>query len=135
MAEAEKIRVWLRVSGAQEGLLDRVERRLAERMAHGIVAASEIERVTSAELMRFDLGDGLSDAFRRCCADWETDRPVPITSHRPWLGVLLVGAKKALARVLRYQNEPFLRRQREFNRHLLLLLRELVRRTDGRADN
>ena len=109
-----------------------IERRLEERRQRGLVDAAEIERVSAATPATLE-GDGiLSDAFRRCCETWEVDRPIEIRSHRAVLGPVLVAAKRLLLRLLRFHTETAWRRQREFNRNLLLVVRECLRRGDGR---
>ena len=44
------------------------------------------------------------------------------------IGPVLVAVKRAVRRVLRYQTEVQLSRQRDFNWNLLLVLRELLER-------
>lgn len=110
--------------------VDEVRARLAARRARGILHAEEIERVSNWKLRIF-AGDGVaSEVFRRCCLTWEIDRVPPISSHRPVIGVVLVAVKRALRRLLRFQTEAQLNRQRDFNWNLLLLLRELLEKNE-----
>jgi hypothetical protein len=118
-----------RISGEKGGeAWARVQSRLADRVARGILRRDEIERVSRATLHTFDGGDAASEIFRRCCVTWEVDRVAPITSHRRYVGPVLVAVKRGLRRLLRFQTEPHLSRQRDFNWNLLLVLRELLER-------
>jgi hypothetical protein len=118
-----------RIAGEQgRQALERVRARLADRMARGILEREEVERVSARRLHTFAGDDAASEIFRRCCVTWEVDRAPPITSHRPVIGPVLVAVKRAVRRVLRYQTEAQLSRQRDFNWNLLLVLRELLER-------
>jgi hypothetical protein len=107
-----------------------VRRRLAERLEHGVLTEVEIERVQSAPLPRI-AGEGMTlEAFRRCCITWEIDRQPAITSHRPIVGPVLVAAKKLVRRALRFHIEPFVQKQAHFNWNVLLVVRELLERSE-----
>lgn len=104
--------------------------RLAERKARGILDPEEIARVSQTKLHAFR-GEGVaSEAFRQCCITWEADRPAPLSSHRPIVGKVIIAVKKALRRSLRFLNEPFLARQRDFNWNLLVVVRNLLERIE-----
>jgi len=118
-----------RIAGEQgRQALERVRARLADRMARGILEREEVERVSARRLHTFDGDEAASEIFRRCCVTWEVDRVPPITSHRAVIGPVLVAVKRAVRRVLRFQTEAQLSRQRDFNWNLLLVLRELLER-------
>lgn len=115
---------------ASRAVAERVRARVSERLARGILAPDEVERLAAMRL-RTVSGDGaVSEAFRRCCIVWQVDRAGPITSHRPMAGALIVAAKKVVGRALRFQNEAFLARQREFNWNLLVVMRDLLERVE-----
>lgn len=122
---------WFRLSvNGTASVVEKIEVRVAERKARGILTPEEITRVSQMKLRTF-AGDRIaSEAFRQCCITWEADRPVPLTSHRPIVGGLIVAAKKGLRRTLRFLNEPHLARQRDFNWNLLLVLRDLLERIE-----
>jgi hypothetical protein len=105
-----------------------VRTRLAERRARGVFDEGEIERVASTGLHTFDGDDTTAEIFRRCCVTWEVDRPPKLTSHRAGIGVAIVAVKRVVRRLLRFQTEAQLSRQRDFNWNLLLLLREMLER-------
>lgn len=109
-----------------------VERRVADRLARGVYDTAEIERIAAMKLRLFAGGDAASELFRRCCMNWEVEVP-EITSHRPVIGPVLVAAKRLVRRLLRFQGEAVLARQRAFNWNLLLVLREVLER-DRRPD-
>jgi len=118
-----------RIAGEQGGrAFERVRARLADRVARSVLDPQEVERVSAMRLHTFVGDDAASEIFRRCCVTWEVDRPARITSHRAVIGPLLVALKRAVRRMLRFQTEAPLSRQRDFNWNLLLLLRELLER-------
>ena len=112
---------------------ERVEARLADRYARGILDPAEVERVSTIRLHTFEGEEAASEIFRRCCVTWEVDRVPPITSHRPVVGPLLVALKGIVRRLLRFQTEAQLSRQRDFNWNLLLVLRDLLERDRRRG--
>ncbi len=115
---------------ASPSVVDTVRTRLAERKARGILSPEEIARVSQTKFSGFT-GEGIaSEAFRQCCIAWEADRPVLLASHRRIVGPVIVTAKRALRWALRFLNEPFLARQREFNWNLLVVLRDLLERIE-----
>jgi hypothetical protein len=105
-----------------------VRARLAQRYARGVIDQDEVARVTAMRLHTFEGNEAASEVFRRCCVTWQVDREVPITSHRPVVGPLLVAVKRFVRRLMRFQTEAQLSRQRDFNWNLLLVLRELLER-------
>ena len=105
-----------------------VRDRAADRRARGIVDDAEVERIATAALHTFDGDDATAEIFRRCCVTWEVDREPKLTSHRAGIGVAIVAAKRLVRRLLRFQTEAQLSRQRDFNWNLLLLLREMLER-------
>ena len=105
-----------------------VRTRLADRYARGVIEPDEVARVTTMRLHTFEGDEAASEIFRRCCVTWEVDRELPITSHRPVVGVVLVTVKRLVRRLLRFLTEAQLSRQRDFNWNLLLVLRELLER-------
>ncbi len=118
-----------RITGPEgERAAAKVRERLADRRARGILDDSEVERVAAAALRTFDGDDVTAEIFRRCCVTWEVDRPPQLTSHRPVVGAVIVAVKRVVRRMLRFQTEAQLSRQRDFNWNLLLLLREILER-------
>jgi len=122
-----------RIAGPQgERAAAEVARRVGDRRARGILDDAEVERVAAAALHTFEGDDTTAEIFRRCCVTWEVDRPPKLTSHRPVVGAVIVSVKRVVRRMLRFQTEAQLSRQRDFNWNLLLLLREILER-DRRA--
>lgn len=122
---------WLRAgdAAASESLERRARERLERRIAAGAVDPAEIERVAASPVRRFEADPLVSEAFRRACVAWRIDAPVPLRSHRPVVGPVLVAAKRLVARLLRFHVEVPLARQAEFNRNLLVVLHDLVLRS------
>ena len=124
---------WFRLPGADaETIAERVRERVEARVASGVLSAEEIDRVTSARVRVLPVGGELSEAFRRCCIAWEVDRSERLTSHRPIVGPLIVLVKRAVRRLLRFQNQAAIARQQEFNRNLLVVLGEVLERLPPR---
>ncbi len=118
-----------RITGAAgERALADVRARVADRRARGILDETEIARLSAAGLHTFDGDDTTAEIFRRCCVTWEVDRPPKLSSHRPVVGAVIVAVKRLVRRMLRFQTEAQLSRQRDFNWNLLLLLREILER-------
>ena len=105
-----------------------VRARLADRYARGVIDRDEVARVADLRLHTFEGDEASSEIFRRCCVTWQVDRELPITSHRPVVGAVLVTVKRLARRLLRFLTEAQLSRQRDFNWNLLLVLRELLER-------
>ncbi|MGH7805550.1 MAG: hypothetical protein ACREQJ_14475 [Candidatus Binatia bacterium] len=119
---------WITIGGEGGGVAERASERLEGRIAAGVLDRAEVDRVSAARVRLFDVGGAASEAFRRACLAWRIDAPVTLRSHRPWIGGVLVAAKRLLGRLLRFQVEVPLARQAEFNRNLLVVLHELVDR-------
>jgi len=105
-----------------------VRARLADRYARGVIDRDEVASVADLRLHTFEGDEAASEIFRRCCVTWQVDRELPITSHRPVVGAVLVPVKRLARRLLRFLTEAQLSRQRDFNWNLLLVLRELLER-------
>ena len=118
-----------RIAGAAgDRAVEQVRARVADRRARGILDDTEVARVAAAGLHTFDGDDVTAEIFRRCCVTWEVDRPPKLSSHRPVVGAVIVAVKRLVRRMLRFQTEAQLSRQRDFNWNLLLLLREILER-------
>jgi hypothetical protein len=109
---------------------EQVRARLVDRLARGVILPEEVSRISQMKLHTLSATGIASEAFRKSCVSWEIDRPPPVTSHRPLLGPWIVAAKKILRRVVRWPLQPFLARQRDFNRSLLVVLRDLLERLE-----
>ena len=125
---------WVTIGGEEPGggVAGQARERLERRIAAGVLDRGDVDRVSAARVRLFDPGGIASEAFRRACLSWQIDAPVTLRSHRPWIGGLLIAAKRLLARLLRFHVEVPLARQAEFNRNLLVVLHELVDRLPPR---
>lgn len=77
-----------------------------------------------------DGGLSLSDArlekLRHLCQLWDVDIHMKeISSHRPFVGRLIVGVKRALYPIIKVFLRDFIRQQRAFNAEAIALLAEL----------
>ena len=63
------------------------------------------------------------EKIRRACQLWDVDiRMRDISSHRPFVGPIIVAAKKALYPILQAFLKDFIRQQRSFNAAALALI-------------
>lgn len=134
MVSAPPSRSWLSPPGvipSGESLsadLGGVVRSLVE---SGKVSTGEIDYISGYKLALLDVTAGLSEKrlerVRALCGLWDVDlKAVRITSHRPVIGPLIVGAKKLLLPFLKAALGDFLSQQRAFNREAVALLAELA---------
>lgn len=66
------------------------------------------------------------EALRRLCQIWDVDLKQPaITSHRKFIGPIIVAAKRIVFPILRTFMRDTLRQQRDFNAQAIALLMQL----------
>jgi SAM-dependent methyltransferase len=123
------------VSGPPESvdvgrLMEEIKERVRQRRASGFYSEPEVRRIAQMELevteatptfreeVEHHLG-ALNDA-------WDVLRDPLISSHRPGIGRLIVGAKRLLWRLARPYTRLALQRQEEFDTKLLHLMNAFV---------
>lgn len=125
---------WLTVCGRSDAGLERV---LADRVAKMSAASTltEVERHSVAnQPIRFGRSDRyfepvLLERLRHACQTWEVDLVSErITSHRRFVGPLIVTGKKLVFRILRPLLRGFIVRQRNFNAEVVYTLAVLANR-------
>jgi hypothetical protein len=72
------------------------------------------------------------ESLRRLCQIWDVDvKPLPITSHRKFIGPVIVAVKRLVFPILKLFLRDSLRQQRDFNAQTIALLMELCQDTQG----
>jgi hypothetical protein len=124
---------WLRVCGVQDDALAKtVEDRVAERRARNEFTQDEQWYIRDVSLAvskgtDFFLSGERSELLRRMCALHKmTLHPRTISSHRPVVGKIIVGAKQAIFRIMKPLLEPMLRQQTTFNACMVTLVAQLA---------
>jgi hypothetical protein len=126
---------WLKIplSGARDGrqIEDSLAQKVLERVKEGAFQARDIEYIAklplpiTGETIHVDEVD--LKMLRRLCSLWEVDvKASQISSHRKFIGPVIVAAKKALIPVLRMVLKDTFQQQREFNAQAILLLTRLA---------
>ncbi len=117
-----------------EEVYARVKARVAERIRSGVYSEGEVEEVRRMELSlqeHRDLGVDVDRGIAYLNANWDPTIPVPISSHRPLLGRILVPAKQALRRLVRPLASLMLGKQTEFNGQVAHLLTAALHNQQG----
>lgn len=115
----------------------RLERRVHEKIAAGKFKREDLQYVRDVTFMpvREDLhlSEERLEKLRRLCQLWEVELTAPreISSHRPIIGPLIVGAKKLVFPILRVFLKDTLRRQRDFNAAAIALLADVANEPRG----
>jgi O-antigen chain-terminating methyltransferase len=111
-------------------LMEEIKERVRQRKASGVYSEDEVRRITQMELQITETLPGLQGEVEQQLAElnerWDpTEEPV-ITSHRPLVGPVIVGAKRLLRQATRPYVSLVLARQADFNSRLLQLLNAFV---------
>jgi hypothetical protein len=107
-----------------------IQDRCDSRLQEGVVRAQDVDNIRNRalDLIPKDLSvDAVAlEKLRRLCQLWEVDLHVgDISSHRKWIGPVIVQMKKLLFPVIRFFMKDFIREQRDFNAATIQLLAEL----------
>ena len=123
---------WLHIDGARQPSLEaELEGAVAQRIARHEFRQDAIAHISNVD---FSLVQGRLLAneqemaiIRRLCQSWDVElRPFQITSHRPFLGKIIVGLKKLAYPILRVFLKDFIKQQRDFNAASLALLGRVI---------
>jgi hypothetical protein len=126
---------WLQVMGRDDrGLAAELTARINSKIAAGKFKPEDLNFLSKAELRlikkNHDFGDDALERLRRLCQLWELDlRPAPISSHRRFVGPLIVGAKRMIFPILRVFMKETIKQQREFNAEVIHMLADLGSRS------
>jgi len=117
---------------AAAGLAQALERRVADKIAAGKYKREDVHYVRDVTFMpvqeALQLSTDRLEKLRRLCQLWEVDLKPPreISSHRPLIGPIIVGAKKLFFPILRVFLKETLRKQRDFNAAAIALLADVA---------
>lgn len=107
--------------GAEDiGLESTLKNRVNERISKGEFKPEDLEYIKKLSLNpikgTLSVDDETLEKLRRMCQLWEVDlKPVHITSHRKFVGPIIVAAKKVLFSILRVLFKGTFEKQRDFN--------------------
>jgi len=129
---------WLTVLGERDEVLAaRLGERVEARVRAGELTARHIADVAKMNLSptkgSLVIPTVTLERLRRLCQLWDVDlRPArEITSHRRFIGPVIVAAKRLLFPIVRFFMQDTLRQQREFNATAIALLADLANETHG----
>lgn len=112
-------------------LSKKLEESLNNRIASAGITQRDIEYV--AKLRRDLCPNGLNvdserlELLRRLCQNWDLElKPSKITSHRPFVGPLIVVLKRFMFPILRFLMKETIKQQRDFNLTVIELLSNLA---------
>jgi hypothetical protein len=123
---------WIIVAGQEDqGLAEEIASSIKARIQSGMFDSRNVAHIASLD---FSLVSGTLEAnekemavIRRLCQSWDVDlRPFKISSHRPFIGPLIVFVKQIAFRVLRVFFKEFVTQQRDFNAATVALLGTLL---------
>ncbi len=114
--------------------LGTIEARCNARIQDGIVKEADVSNIRNRtlDLIPKDLSVNAVtlEKLRRLCQLWEVDiRVSEITSHRKYIGPVVVKVKKMLFPIIRFFMKDLIREQRDFNAASIELLAELCNQT------
>jgi O-antigen chain-terminating methyltransferase len=111
-------------------LMEEIKARVRQRRASGFYSEAEVQRIAQMELEVTEAAPSFERELDHHLAElndrWDTSADPVITSHRPGVGALIVGAKRMLRQLTKPYIGLVLARQVEFNSTLLQLLNAFV---------
>ncbi|MCB0331854.1 MAG: hypothetical protein KDD55_00075 [Bdellovibrionales bacterium] len=124
---------WITVPGSDSN--EDLERTLASRVeAHIAQGDFTQENIRYVEKLRLDacrgtlhVSDEILERLRMLCQLWSIElRPRTITSHRRYIGPVIVAFKKALYPLISFFLKDLIRQQKDFNAATIRLVTELA---------
>lgn len=107
-------------------IMAEIQERVRQKKVSGEYNEEEVQRIAQMELQVRDVLPGYKDELTHhldILNDiWDPKEPVPLTSHRPVIGRLIVAAKTLLRKITSPYINMMLARQTQFNSHLVQLL-------------
>ncbi len=106
--------------------------RVREKIASGSFKEGDVRYVQDVTFLpvrhRLNVSNEVLERLRRLCQLWEVDLVAPrkLSSHRKFIGPLIVAAKRCMFPILRVFFKDTLRRQRDFNAQVIATLAELA---------
>lgn len=125
---------WLKVCGeSDQSLASELEGRVRQKIENKEFSADNVYYVSKVDLRpvknSLDLSDIELEKLRAMCSLWSLElRPVTITSHRRFIGPLIVAAKKIAFPIIRIFMRDVLRQQSSFNAATIAMVTEIANR-------
>lgn len=126
--------VWLTMGGeADEALARTLESRVAQRISAGAYSIDNVKYIAKMHLWlctsTLSVSDETLEKLRRLCQLWDVDvRVREISSHRKFVGPVIVAVKKILFPIVRVLLKDFIRQQRSFNAAAIAVLADVANR-------
>ena len=123
---------WITLCGARDQALGQeLEDRVAQKIAAKEFTIDNVEYVSKIDLKpikgKLELSEIELEKLRAMCSLWALElRPISITSHRKFIGPLIVGAKKLIFPIIRIFMRETLQQQSRFNAATIALVAELA---------
>lgn len=123
---------WVTIpQGDSESLANTVEATIQGRIKAGAFSENDVRNIKNRALelipKDLDLPPLQLEKLRRLCQLWEVDiRASEITSHRKFIGPIIVSFKKLLFPLIRFVLKDFIREQRDFNAQVISFVAELA---------
>ncbi|MDZ4786195.1 MAG: hypothetical protein SGJ02_08980 [bacterium] len=127
---------WLKIEGEfDSSLQNSLQAMVQNRIAKAEFAEQDVDYIKN--LSRPVIANKLSvskerlEKIRLLCQLWDIDlRPSKITSHRKFLGPIIVTAKKAIQPILKMLLKDTINQQRDFNAAVITLVTDLSNQID-----
>lgn len=106
-------------------LMEKVRASVADKISRGVYTDEEIQDISRMELSlkeRTDFGMEMEETISWLHANWNPNSPYRITSHRPFLGKILVPLKKILRIIFKPFSYMVLLKQTDINMRITQLL-------------
>jgi hypothetical protein len=119
---------WLEVCGQTDAeLSESLHTRVKSLVGEGEFSWDEVAYVAAVSMKAGSKSLSVSDLqlekIRRACQLWDVDLHIKeLSSHRPFVGPIIVGFKKLLYPILKAFLKDFIRQQRSFNAAALALI-------------
>ncbi|MBX7144439.1 MAG: hypothetical protein K1X79_08325 [Oligoflexia bacterium] len=128
----ESTAAWICVCGDDDRAYAReLDARLQQRLEQAQFRADEVQFIGNANFSPVQgellVSERELNIMRRLCQAWQVElRPMNITSHRKFIGPLIVGAKKLIYPLLQVLLKDVLKQQRDFNASAISMLGQLL---------
>ena len=112
---------WISICGKRDAQIEEIlEQRVQEHVQKKDYSPDNVSYLAKMNLhlssSELQVSDEMLEKLRRLCQLWDVSlKPLQITSHRKYIGPLIVFTKKLTFRILQVLLKDFIRQQRSFN--------------------
>ncbi len=123
---------WLQICGAHDQALENeLSSNVQNKIKENEFSEDNVYYIKKLDLSLakegLEISDDRLDMLRQLCQLWYVDLiPRKITSHRKFIGPIIVAFKKALFPLIRYFLKDFISQQRKFNSRAISLFADLA---------